>query len=147
MFATAGFIVRLQNTKNKDTTWKQPDILLWGAAEITTGNLCVCFPEVAFLFRKKNRRCPKPRLHATPTELDRAWNERPIRKPSDPYYAKSLTATAFTGTGDGNYIMLQERAHDAYVTPMDNYQRGEEPENGVIVLQNEFRVESQQRFP
>ncbi|KAK7729249.1 hypothetical protein SLS53_009314 [Cytospora paraplurivora] len=145
MFATAGFVVRLQNSTNKDTTWKQPDILLWGAAELATGNLCVCFPEVAFLFRKKNRKSAKARQRPTATELDKAWNERAIRKPADPYFTNSLASTVFNGKSDGEYIQLQDRGNHAYVTPLKTLQRREEPDSGVIVLQNEYRVELVQR--
>lgn len=30
VFSTIGFVVRIQYTNNIDTTWTQPDILLWG---------------------------------------------------------------------------------------------------------------------
>ncbi|KZZ98824.1 hypothetical protein AAL_02375 [Moelleriella libera RCEF 2490] len=56
IFATVGFIVRLRNSGNPDNTWKQPEILLWGAGELVSGNLCVCFPELAVLFRSREAR-------------------------------------------------------------------------------------------
>lgn len=30
VFSTVGFVVRIQYSNSTDTTWTQPDILLWG---------------------------------------------------------------------------------------------------------------------
>ncbi|ROW04910.1 hypothetical protein VPNG_07044 [Cytospora leucostoma] len=52
-FSLMGSIVRIRGTKNPDKTWVQPDIVMWGLAELTTGVLCVSFPEMGVLFKKK----------------------------------------------------------------------------------------------
>ncbi|KAF2657497.1 hypothetical protein K491DRAFT_703375 [Lophiostoma macrostomum CBS 122681] len=54
-FATVGLVVRLQRSSNKDTSWGQPSIILWGLAELTSGNLCICFPEMGPLLRSGTR--------------------------------------------------------------------------------------------
>ena len=35
--------------QSPDVTYDQPEIILWGAAEITTGLICVCVPPLAAL--------------------------------------------------------------------------------------------------
>ncbi|KAI1656045.1 hypothetical protein F4813DRAFT_365112 [Daldinia decipiens] len=57
-FSLAGTIVRLQGTNNPDKTWVQPDIIMWGLAELTTGILCVSFPETGLLWKKKEHPGP-----------------------------------------------------------------------------------------
>ncbi|KAF2810903.1 putative integral membrane protein [Mytilinidion resinicola] len=61
IFATIGFVVRLHNSANPDTSWRQPEILLWGAAELSSGNLCVCFPELGPLLPRILRLFPHRR--------------------------------------------------------------------------------------
>ncbi|OAQ69825.1 hypothetical protein VFPPC_02401 [Pochonia chlamydosporia 170] len=117
VFATIGFVVRLRNSGNPDTSWKQPEILLWGAAELASGNLCVCFPELAFLFRKKNRRHNRPR-RPTNSELKDAIESDGGRKPpSDPYFTKSLMSTMFSTDGDAHYVELQDQPKNVRVAP------------------------------
>lgn len=147
IFATIGFVVRLRQSGSKDTSWNQCGILLWAAAELTTGNLCVCFPEGAYLFRKKNRKSSKPRQHPSASQLQRGWDERVIRKPSEPYFSKSLMSTVFTTSGDQDYIELQDRRNDhkVQIIPTDHSQRDQNPEDGVILLQNEVRIERLER--
>ncbi|KAI1073452.1 hypothetical protein F5B20DRAFT_515773 [Whalleya microplaca] len=141
IFATIGFVVRLKNSGNLDTSWKQPEILLWGVAELASSNLCVCFPELAVLFRKRNRKRSTPR-RPTPSEIQ-GWNEskNAPKQPSDPYLTKSLMGTMFSVNGDGQYIELQDQGHDVHVTAMRHFPRGEKPDEGVVVLRNEVRVE------
>ncbi|KAI4153634.1 MAG: hypothetical protein LQ340_002200 [Diploschistes diacapsis] len=55
-FSLMGFIVRLQGSNNPDKTWVQPDIIMWGAAELSTGVLCVSLPELGSLLKKRNKR-------------------------------------------------------------------------------------------
>lgn len=55
-FSLVGSIVRLRGTKNPDKTWVQPEIIMWGLAELTTGILCVSFPEIGVLFKGGKRR-------------------------------------------------------------------------------------------
>lgn len=102
--------MRLRNSGNPDSSWKQPEILLWGAAELASGNLCVCFPELAVLFRKKNRTRSGPR-RPTGSELKESQELKNGRKPpSDPYFTKSLMSTMFSTTdGDAQYVELQDQ--------------------------------------
>ncbi|EQK99831.1 hypothetical protein OCS_04461 [Ophiocordyceps sinensis CO18] len=122
IFATIGFVVRLRNSANPDKTWNQPEILLWGAGELVSGNLCVCFPELPFLFRSKKRaqirRDRGRRRHPTASQVE-AWHEEANKKgpqPSYPYFTKSLMGTAFTGTAatgttvDQPYVELRDQA-------------------------------------
>lgn len=71
IFATVGFVVRLRQYGHKDTGCDEFGILLWAAAELAIGNLCVCFPEVAFIFRRRSRRGFKPRQHPSASQLQR----------------------------------------------------------------------------
>ncbi|KAI1651534.1 uncharacterized protein F4817DRAFT_134312 [Daldinia loculata] len=143
IFATIGFVVRLKNSGNPDTSWRQPEILLWGAAELASGNLCVCFPELAFLFRKRNRKANTPN-RPTASQV-RGWNESKgsSHPPSDPYFTKSLMGTMFSTNGDGPYIELQDHGNDVNVTPMGHLPHREKPEEGVVIIRNEFTVERQ----
>ncbi|KJZ71244.1 hypothetical protein HIM_09387 [Hirsutella minnesotensis 3608] len=115
IFATIGFVVRLRNSGNPDKTWNQPEILLWGAGELVSGNLCVCFPELFFLFRRKKhaqiRQERMRRHHPTASEVE-AWHEANKKgpQPSYPYFTKSLIGTTVTcTTTDQPYIELQEQ--------------------------------------
>ena len=45
VFATIGFVIRLERSSNKDTSWGQPTILLWGSVSSSLSlslSLCVC---------------------------------------------------------------------------------------------------------
>ncbi|KAL1870762.1 hypothetical protein Daus18300_005082 [Diaporthe australafricana] len=55
-FSLVGSVVRLRNTNDPDKTWVQPEIIMWGLAELTTGILCVCFPELGLLLKGEKRR-------------------------------------------------------------------------------------------
>ncbi|KAI1416895.1 hypothetical protein F5Y13DRAFT_185733 [Hypoxylon sp. FL1857] len=89
-------------------TWTRPETARdpsVGAAELASGNSCVCFPELAVLLRK-NRKRSTP--HRPTTSEIQSWNEsKPGRKPpSDPYFTNSLMSTMFSTNGDGQYIEL-----------------------------------------
>ena len=51
-----GLVVRIRTRKNPDVTYTQPEIILWGAAEITTGLICVCLPPLAALVHPRHNR-------------------------------------------------------------------------------------------
>lgn len=142
VFATIGFVVRLRQSADKDTTWDQCDILLWAAAELATGNLCVCFPEVAFLLRKRNRMGSRPQPQPSASHLQRRWNERVIKKPADSYFSKSLMNSVLGTRADNDYIELQDRRnrHNAQVE-ITRPSMVQEPEDGVILLRTEVKVE------
>lgn len=48
-----GLVARIKTRKSPDVTYDQPQIILWGAAEITTGLICVCIPPLAALTRPR----------------------------------------------------------------------------------------------
>ena len=49
VFSIVGLVVRVKTMQSADVTYDQPEIILWGAAEITTGLICVCVPPLAAL--------------------------------------------------------------------------------------------------
>ena len=56
VFALVGLVVRIRTIKSLDVTYVQPEIILWGAAEITTGLICVCVPPLAALAHPRHNR-------------------------------------------------------------------------------------------
>lgn len=147
IFATVGFVVRLRQSGSKVTSWNQCETLLWAAAELATGNLCVCFPEVAFMFRKRNRKGSKSRHHPSASQLQRGWNERVIKKPAQSYFSRSLMTTVFSTKGDQDYLELHDRRNDYNVEaiPTNYSQRGQEPDDDVIILESEVTVQRLER--
>ncbi|KAG8162346.1 hypothetical protein KVR01_008111 [Diaporthe batatas] len=147
IFATVGFIVRLRQSGDPDVTWNQSVFLLWAAAELATGILCVCFPEINFMFRRRNRRGSRARRQPSGSQVQRGWDEQPvIKKPSAPYLVgrRSLMSTVFSTTGDErDYLELRERrdGYNAQVAPRNHEGRGWGPGEDVIVLESEVNVE------
>lgn len=149
IFATVGFVVRLQRAGNLDTTWNQPDILLWGAGETATANLCVCFPELAVLFRKRSH------LRATPqnaaNSASQTWGVRRERRagrsPFDRYLPKGFKSTLHSTNLGDSYLELQAepQRHTVNISPGDSNSQVETPRDNVIVLQNEITV-THERF-
>ncbi|KAI0905024.1 hypothetical protein F4824DRAFT_515725 [Ustulina deusta] len=148
IFATVGFVVRIQKSGNPDSSWNQPEILLWGAAELASGNLCVCFPELAVLFSKKRRRRSTPRRPTT--AQIRAWNESVanqgnIKIALHHYLPKSLMSTMMDSTVEDSYVELQDRNHSVSITSGGAlHDAGTAPPDKVIMLQNKFKVERQE---
>ncbi|KAL8685188.1 MAG: hypothetical protein Q9224_005921 [Gallowayella concinna] len=60
VFSTIGFVVRLRISSSPDVTYHDPEIGLWAMAEITTGLICVCVPELAALARRRHRDTRRP---------------------------------------------------------------------------------------
>lgn len=56
VFSIVGLVVRITTIKSHDVTYDQPEIILWGAAEITTGLICVCIPPLAALAHPRHNR-------------------------------------------------------------------------------------------
>ncbi|KAF1957632.1 hypothetical protein CC80DRAFT_534833 [Byssothecium circinans] len=120
-FATIGLVVRLQRSSHKDTSWGQPTILLWGLAELTSGNLCISFPEMGPLLRSSTRH------HSRNTPRRPTASEfNPYKEPSglsyklrkkirDPFLATSLFGTRGTSTlnQDESYIQLNDVKNDS----------------------------------
>ncbi|MCJ1269460.1 hypothetical protein MMC22_009352 [Lobaria immixta] len=56
VFSIIGFTARLRLSANPDTSYNQPEIHLWSAAEISTGIICVCLPILPALSRPRRPR-------------------------------------------------------------------------------------------
>lgn len=107
VFATVGLVVRLKGSGSLDKSWQQPEILIWAGAELTCGNLCVCFPELTPLLRMTfGGFSTRPRRSTDPDVLQRA-SSRARRHPGDPYLPKSLMTTTISTTDQ--YIELNDR--------------------------------------
>ena len=59
VFGLVGLVVRIRTMQNPDVTYIQPEIILWGAAEITTGLICVCIPPLAALAHLSHHQRPR----------------------------------------------------------------------------------------
>ncbi|KAI9168066.1 Acetolactate synthase-like protein [Paramyrothecium foliicola] len=140
IFATIGFVVRIKNSGNPDKTWKQPEILLWGAAELASGNLCVCFPELAVLFRKHFRKNNTGQRRPTASEIasaNKVWDSKQAQKGQYPYLPKSLMSTTFSVNGDSRYIELQDQGNNIHVTSIGTFPHDPKLEKGVVIMKNE----------
>ncbi|KAI0398286.1 hypothetical protein F5Y17DRAFT_411758 [Xylariaceae sp. FL0594] len=143
IFATVGFVVRLQRAGNADTTWNQPDILLWGAGEVATANLCVCFPELAVLFRRRTliRATPQDAANSASQQYGVSRDRRAKRSPFDRYLPKSFKGTLSTRLSD-NYLELRDEPsrHTVNISPGEVISGEETVRDNVIVLHNEITV-------
>ncbi|KAL1969446.1 hypothetical protein VTN77DRAFT_8884 [Rasamsonia byssochlamydoides] len=131
VFSTIGFVVRLKISGSPDTTWNDPEILLWGAAELTSGNLCLCFPEMILLFNRRARHRSKPSVQRESILKASAAVSR-SRKigPRDP---------------DAMYIELDDNnTYGVHVTPARSRSTFDEPENGAVHVSYEITVESEE---
>ena len=59
VFSIVGLVVRIKTMQSLDVTYDQPEIILWGAAEITTGLICVCVPPLAVLVHPSRHQRPR----------------------------------------------------------------------------------------
>jgi len=151
IFATIGFVVRLRESSNRDTSWGQPDILLWGLAELTSGNLCISFPEMNYLFRTRARHSSRgtPR-RPTASELAPykeasvlSYLRKKKSRSHDPYMMSTLvkTSTGTTTSNDGGpYIELGDGKYKAQITSGEKAQNGAEPKDGMVIVDSEFTV-------
>jgi len=142
IFATVGFAVRIQNSGNRDTAWKQPEILLWGAGELASSNLIICFPELTALFRPGTwRRQSTPRKPGASTL--KGWSEPHSSKKAvlDPYMTKSLMSATFNTT-DGQYIELNNAGNNVQIARTRGFRKVPETSDRVEV-QNEVKIETQ----
>ena len=63
--------------QSRDVTYDQPEIILWGAAEITTGLICVCLPPLAALVHPSHHQ--RHRIYRNFSESGPNVSARPIR--------------------------------------------------------------------
>lgn len=71
-----------------------------------------------------------------------------IRKPSEPYFNKSLFSTVMSSKStvlsskdDEDWYELRRYDHVVQIIPTNRFEPAQEVEDGVIVLQNEVKVE------
>ena len=140
IFATVGFAVRIKNSGDKDVSWRQPEILLWGAGELASSNLIICFPEIGHLFRPSAWRKNTP--HKPGLSTLEGWSEPKASKQpiSDPYMTKSLMKATFNSE-DGEYIELKDSGNNVRIA---RAQTIDKPQNDQVVVKNEFKVERHQ---
>lgn len=51
-FSIIGLVVRFRVSGSPDLTWNQLQISLWAGAEVSTGIICVCLPELPSLWHR-----------------------------------------------------------------------------------------------
>jgi hypothetical protein len=144
IFATVGFAVRIKNSGDKDVSWRQPEILLWGTGELASSNLIICFPEIGILFRESARRKHSRSPRKPGLSTIKAWSAPDSSKKvvSDPYMTKSLMTATFNGN-DGEYIELNDGGNDVRIARTQGAGRPQNSHGGVVV-KNEFKIESHQ---
>ncbi|KAL1980286.1 hypothetical protein VTN96DRAFT_4400 [Rasamsonia emersonii] len=130
VFSTIGFVVRFQYDSNPDTNWNDPLILLWGVAELCSGNLCLCFPEMIILFNRKARSRSKPSAQRESILKASAGTRSRKAGPRDP---------------DAMYFELDDHnMYGVHVTPERERSALSEPENGAVHVSYEITVESRE---
>jgi hypothetical protein len=50
-------------------------------------------------------------------------------------------STTFSVNGETNYIELKDQGNNIHVTSMGTFPQGQNPDNGVVLMKNEVRVE------
>ncbi|KAI0907637.1 hypothetical protein F4823DRAFT_641220 [Ustulina deusta] len=103
IFSLVGVVVRVRGSKNPDKTWVQPEIIQWGLAELTAALLCVCFPELGPLWKKR------PRAGPTTSIKNGRYRLR------DFTYRKRLKNDLSTGTSLSTTLNASELSRSAYV--------------------------------
>ncbi|KAF6220928.1 hypothetical protein HO133_002608 [Letharia lupina] len=103
-FSIVGLVVRIRTSKSPDVTYNQPEILLWGAAEITTGLICVCIPPLAALIhpRHNRRQSTYINVHSSDGRLkDSSRRTRPVIWEERDLLASSDVELQYSGTVSG----------------------------------------------
>ncbi|KAI1409794.1 hypothetical protein F5Y13DRAFT_203186 [Hypoxylon sp. FL1857] len=138
VFSLIGFTVRLQGNRNPDKTWVQPNIIMWGLAEVTTGVLCVSFPELAPLLKRKR--------HGPSNSIVNGQYLHGGRMPQK-QTGHSLSTVVSHGIGQlesGAYIELADRSlHDIGSTARNGDSATNQQQRlGGILITQEVRIES-----
>lgn len=100
------------------------------AAELCSGNLCLCFPEMILLFNHKARNRSKPS----------AQRESILK-------ASAATRSRKAGPRDPDAMYFELDDHNMYgvhVTPEHERSTFSEPENGAVHVSYEITVESRE---
>ncbi|KAI9877634.1 MAG: hypothetical protein M1830_003249 [Pleopsidium flavum] len=98
IFSMIGFVVRLQDSGDPDATYNQPFVLLWGTAEVSTGNICISLPPIAVLFRHNRRRTSgSPHNGDSNARTQSCRRKQPLnRDKSDLYHDEYLKLREFS---------------------------------------------------
>ncbi|QKX60980.1 uncharacterized protein TRUGW13939_08126 [Talaromyces rugulosus] len=133
VFSTVGFVVRIQYSGSSDTTWTQPDILLWGCAECVSGFVVVCFPEMSFLINRKSRKRNYPR---------RPTNSM-LEASTEAAQSRSRSRKMASNRDDLTYYELDDDlVYGVRVSPSASNSRLHEPANGTVQVHHEITIES-----
>lgn len=119
-------------------------ILRRSLAELTSGNLCFCFPEMSALFRSRTRhRTRNTPRRATASELAPYKRQKKLRS-NDPYMMSTLVKTVGTITSSegGPYTELEDNRYGAQIATGDKTIKSDEPKNGKIIIDSEISVRS-----
>jgi hypothetical protein len=76
IFSLLGIIVRFALFNNPVATFYQPGLLLWAAAEVCTGLICLCVPPLSILLHG----APRPRRHGQALTTARPSDSTASRK-------------------------------------------------------------------
>ncbi|KAI2624938.1 hypothetical protein GGR54DRAFT_637836 [Hypoxylon sp. NC1633] len=139
IFSLVGLLARLRGSHNPDKSWFQADIMIWGLAELTTGVLCVSFPELGALFMSK-RSVPSPTIA---NGEHRHSDASHAKQPSHGFSA--LVSHSNGKSGRYPYMELEKRyLHDVRGVA----QRGrsiydQQPRREDIIVTREVRVDSE----
>ncbi|KAH9998195.1 hypothetical protein F4779DRAFT_622829 [Xylariaceae sp. FL0662B] len=138
-FSLVGTLVRIQGSGNPDKTWVQPDIIMWGLAELTTGVLCVSLPELGPLWKKKERTGPSASI------VDGKYRqEDTVYRGQGSHGFSTVISHRMRKLESDPYIELDET--DLY-DPQASTQGAHDTNNhherpGEVAVTREFRVES-----
>ncbi|KAH9907936.1 hypothetical protein F4778DRAFT_719706 [Xylariomycetidae sp. FL2044] len=142
VFSVVGFVVRLTGKNNADKNWVQAEIMLWGLAEMSTGVLCVCFPELGTLWKMSKGR-PGPTASIVNGKY-RSDDDYPNRRTAG-QCPSAGTSRAFRSLNRDPYIELEEGTFSDFraTAQSDHTTTAAErkPQAGVVVTR-EFRVDS-----
>lgn len=135
VFSTIGLVVRFKISGNSDVTWNQPEILLWGIAEVTSGFLIVCFPEMSFLINRRSRKRNYPRR---PT-LD-------VSSGTGGMNSRHKSRKMGSNPDDLTYYELDDDiVYGVRVSPSGSNSRLHEPAHGTVQVHHEITVQTNKK--
>ncbi|KAH8702470.1 hypothetical protein BGW36DRAFT_117415 [Talaromyces proteolyticus] len=145
IFSTVGFVVRIRVSDSPDTTWNQPDILLWGCAELTSGFLVVCFPEMSFLLNRRSRKQLYPR-RPTNSVLDGSSSAAAQSRSRSRKMGSHMGSHMGTHRDDlGYYELDDDLVYGVRVSPSASNSRLHEPAQGTVQVHHEITIQSNKK--
>ncbi|KAF3400641.1 hypothetical protein DPV78_005880 [Talaromyces pinophilus] len=137
IFSTIGLVVRFKISGSPDITWNEPEILLWGAAEITSGFLIVCFPEMSFLISRKSRKRNYP--HRPTAEFGGSSSGTGMN-------SRNRSRKMGSNRDDLTYFELDDDiVYGVRVSPSGSNSRLHEPAHGTVQVHHEITIESNKK--